>query len=88
MLITPSSCAILLLLFLGTGQVTSQDSSDPDDLTFIKKWAAIGDSYVPFYLLEAYPRSLHITNMTLDRYASGIGAGNVVDRGCSRYDSS
>ena len=40
-------------------------SSDPDDLSFIKKWAAIGDSY-----------------------AAGIGAGNVVDKGCSRYDGS
>ena len=40
-------------------------SSDPDDLSFIKKWAAIGDSY-----------------------AAGIGAGNVVDKSCSRYDSS
>ena len=40
-------------------------SSDPDDLSFINKWAAIGDSY-----------------------AAGIGAGNVVDKSCSRYDGS
>ena len=40
-------------------------SQDPDDLTFINKWAAIGDSY-----------------------AAGIGAGNVVNGYCSRYDGS
>ncbi len=44
---------------------TVGQSSDPDDLSFIKKWAAIGDSY-----------------------AAGIGAGNVVDKSCSRYDGS
>ena len=88
MLILQDSCAILLLLSFGLCQVTSQDTSDPDDLTFIKKWAAIGDSYAPFYLLVVYLRSLRTANTTLDRYASGIGAGNVVNRGCSRYDSS
>ena len=47
--------------------VRPQDTTtaDPDDLTFINKWAAIGDSY-----------------------AAGIGAGNVLDKSCSRYDSS
>lgn len=50
-------CAFPLRVFCQT--------NDPEDLSFIKKWAAIGDSY-----------------------AAGIGAGNVVDRGCSRYDSS
>ena len=51
---------VLTFTFRSFGQ-----SNDPDDLSFIKKWAAIGDSY-----------------------AAGIGAGNVVDKRCSRYDGS
>ena len=42
---------IVLLFFFPLSLVLSQDSSDPDDLTYMKKWAAIGDSYVPTYLL-------------------------------------
>ena len=45
-------CTLFLshLVCLGT----AQDSSDPDDLTFINKWAAIGDSYVDVRLLVSY----------------------------------
>lgn len=55
-------CTLLVLAF---PLRSFSQSSDPDDLSFIKKWAAIGDSY-----------------------AAGIGAGNVVDKSCSRYDGS
>lgn len=55
-------CTLLVLTF---PLYSFCQSNDPDDLSFIKKWAAIGDSY-----------------------AAGIGAGNVVDKSCSRYDGS
>lgn len=70
-------------------RAVAPEKTDPDDLSWITKWAAIGDSYANISSLK---RHICLTQdcslLTTISYASGVGAGNVLDIKHHRYDGS
>lgn len=78
-----SFCLLFSLLWAHCSLAANDD--DPLNLSFYAKGAAIGDSWVQRNKLQPLPKA---DRDARNSYTAGIGAGNELNYGCSRYDGS